>query len=336
MRVDLPGDLVERQAGVIERRQALQAGLRRDAIDGLVRTGRWQRLQYGVYATFSGEPGRDARLWAVILRAGPDAMLSHRTAAGLSGLTEYPGEVVHVIVPPDRRPKPIPGAVVHRLDRPRTARHPVLLPPRTRIEETVLDIAATASTIDDAIAWVFRATGQRLTTAERLQRAMAARGRMFWRAELAACLDDAAEGVRSNLEHRYVWGVERPHGLPRPVRQARVTRDGQRCYLDNFYPEYLVGTELDGRAAHPSGERWRDYRRDNAGATDGIITLRYGWSDVTGQPCQVAAQVAAVLTQRGWPGRRCGKACPFAPDHFQANTGCSKCATRVPSPCRPT
>ena len=311
MRTNLPGDLLQRQAGVVERSQALKAGLRRDAIDGMVRTGRWQRLQRGVYATFSGQPGRDALMWAVILRAGPAAMLSHRTAAGLFGLTEYPGTAVHVIVPRDRRPRPIPGAVVHRLDRPPEARHPVLLPPRTRIEETVLDLAATATSADDAIAWVFRATGRGLTSVELIRRAMTMRGRMYWRAELAACLDDTADGVRSNLEHRYLWAVERPHGLPRAVRQARVVRDGRVCYLDNFYPEYLAGIELDGRAAHPVGERWRDYRRDNAGATDGIVTLRYGWSDVTGQPCQVAAQVAAVLVQRGWSGppRRCGSRC---------------------------
>jgi hypothetical protein len=268
-------------------------------------------MDQGVYATFSGEPGRDARLWAVVLRAGPGAMLSHWTAASLFGLIEFPGLPVHVIVPPDRRPQRIPGTVIHRLDRPPSARHPALLPPRTRVEETVMDLAAAARSADDGLGWVFKATGQRLTTADRLRQVLSSRPRIRWRAELTACLNDVEGGVRSNLEHRYVWSVERPHRLPRPVRQARVVRGGRACYLDNFYPEYLVCTELDGRAAHPIGERWRDYRRDNAGATDGIITLRYGWSDITGQPCQVAAQVAAVLTQRGWPGsaRRCGSAC---------------------------
>jgi hypothetical protein len=315
MRTHLPSDLVERQAGVIERGQALHAGLQREAIDGMIRTGRWQRLQHGVYATFSGAPGREALLWSVVLRAGSDAMLSHRTAAGLHGLTEYPGEAIHVIVPPNRRPKPIPGAVVHRLDRPRTARHPVLLPPRTRIEETVLDLAVAAGSADDAFAWVFRATGQGLTTPERIRQVMVTRGRMFWRAELAACLNDMADGVRSNLEQRYVRAVERPHGLPHALGQVRVVRDGRVRYLDNLYRPQLVCVELDGRAAHPVGERWRDFRRDNAGATDGVMTLRYGWSDVSGQPCQVAAQIAAVLTQRGWPDRprRCGAACTLRP-----------------------
>jgi hypothetical protein len=314
MQKGFPGagaELLARQEGVIERQQALRLGIRPDVIDGLLRTERWQRLDQGVYATFTGKPSRDAWLWAIVLRAGPGAMLSHRTAAGLSGLIEYPGGPVHLIVPRARCPRRIPGVIIHRSDRPPAARHPVLLPPRTRIEETVLDLAATAKTADDAIAWVFRATGRGLTNVERIRRAMAMRGRMYWRAELAACLDDAVDGVRSNLEHRYVWAVERPHGLPRAIRQARVVRGRRICYLDNFYPDYLTGIELDGRAAHPAGERWRDYRRDNAGATDGIITLRYGWSDVTGQPCQVAAQITAVLVQRGWPGppRRCGSRC---------------------------
>ena len=305
------GDLLERQSGVIGRGQALRLGVRPDVIDGLLRTGRWQPMHHGVYATFSGQPDRDARLWAVVLRAGPDAVLSHQTAATLYGLTSDSGGPVHIIVPRDRQPRRIPGVVVHRLDRAAAARHPVLLPPRTRVEDTVLDLAATSETPDDAFGWLFRATGQRLTTAERLRGALAARSKVRWRIQLTQCLNDMADGVRSNLEHRYVWAVERPHGLPRAIRQARVVRDGRVCYLDNFHPDYLTGIELDGRAAHPAGERWRDYRRDNAGATDGIITLRYGWSDVTGQPCQVAAQVAAVLVQRGWPGppRRCGSRC---------------------------
>ena len=124
-------------------------------------------------------------------------------------------------------------------------------------------------------------------------------------------LEDVEQGVRSNLEYRYVRGVERPHGLPRARRQVRVVRSGRVCYLDNLYDEFLVGVELDGLVAHPPGERWRDFRRDNAGAADGIVTLRYGWADVTGRPCEVAGQVAAVLRRSGWPGtaRACGPSC---------------------------
>ena len=102
------------------------------------------------------------------------------------------------------------------------------------------------------------------------------------------------EGVHSNLEYRYVRDVERPHGLPRAARQVRVIRDGAPRYLDNLYEEGMVCVELDGRTAHPPGERFRDFRRDNAGAADGILTLRYGWSDVTSVPAR------SPRSDRGW------------------------------------
>lgn len=162
----------------------------------------------------------------------------------------------------------------------------------------MLDLAASARSAENAFGWVFRATGQRLTTGTRLRAELATRPAIRWRAALIQCLDDVDEGVRSNLEYRYVRDVERPHGLPRAARQVRVVRDGTPRCLDNFYQEAMVGVELDGRTAHPRGERFRDFRRDNAGAADGILTLRYGWSDITGSPCQVAAQIAAVLTTR--------------------------------------
>jgi hypothetical protein len=52
-------------------------------------------------------------------------------------------------------------------------------------------------------------------------------------------------------------------------------------------------------------------RRDNAAVVDGRRVLRYGWADVAGQPCAVAAQVATVLRASGWSGtaRRCGTQC---------------------------
>jgi hypothetical protein len=43
--------------------------------------------------------------------------------------------------------------------------------------------------------------------------------------------------------------------------------------------------------------------------------LRYGWRDVVGDPCGVAAQVAVLLTARGWSGtpQPCGATCWLRP-----------------------
>jgi hypothetical protein len=189
-----------------------------------------------------------------------------------------------------------------------------LLPRRTRIEETVVDLTQCAPTFDEAFYWLCQACGGRLCTAGMIHGALGLRKKLRYRAELQAAVGDGADGVLSPLEYRYVHGVERPHGLPAARRQAPVTLGGLRRYLDNLYQDYLLAVELDGAAAHPVTERWRDIRRDNSLARLGVETLRYSWSDVTGPRCRVAARIAGILAQRGWPGpvRRCSPRCPAA------------------------
>ena len=231
-----------------------------------IRNGRWQRLQRGVYASFSGEPSRETILWAALLRAGPDAVLSHQTAAERHGLIDEPSSLISITVPASRHPAQvkIPGVVIHRSDAILRTRHPAMLPPCTRVEDTVLDLIQVAATFDDAYAWICRAIGRRRTTADRVRLAMAARSKMRWRREITAALGDAQGGALSVLEYRYVHRVERPHRLPVARRQARIRHGTGNRYLDNLYEEYGVCVELDGTAAHPADEQWRDKRRDNA------------------------------------------------------------------------
>jgi len=311
---ELPDQLRELawlQHGVLSARQVLNGGLTRDIIRSRLDHGRWQRLHTGVYAVFTGNPDRHAVLWAAVLRAGPGAVLSYQTAAELTGLTERQSAHIHITLS-GRRPGRIPGVKVHLSGRVAQARHPAAAPPRTRVEETVLDLAEVAATLDDAYGWVTRALGRRLTTQERLREAMAQRGRLRWRRELAEALTPDAAGAHSLLEHRYLRDVERRHCLPRGRRQAQVRRDSRTEYRDVLYEAYGVAVELDGMAAHPGDRRWPDIRRDNAAAAiDGVLTLRYGWLDVSEHPCLVALQVAQVLQRRGAAGfRGCSPACP--------------------------
>jgi hypothetical protein len=297
-------ELTEFQQGVLTRAQAIRGGLSEDTIRARLAQLRWQRLSTGVYFTSAGRPPRAAALWGAVLRAGPEAMLSHVTAAEVTGLTDEPGELIHLTVPIDRQVSTIPGVLVHRSRLAGMKLHPVLTPPQTRIEETVLDLAGTATRLDDAYGWITRALGRRLTTQDRLRTALEGRGRLRWRADLAEVLSPDRAGVHSVLEHRYGRDVERPHGLPRGTRQARIRRGRRTEYRDVLYEDYGVAIELDGREGHPGDSRWRDIYRDNAAAADGILTLRYGWLDVRQRPCQVAAQVSQALRSRGFPGAR--------------------------------
>jgi very-short-patch-repair endonuclease len=308
-------DLAERQRGVISRRQALANGLPADVIDRLLRNARWQRLHRGVYSIYTGEPPREAVLWAALLRVGCDAVLSHQSAAEALGLTDRPSSLIHVSIPASRRVERIPEMVIHRSTRLRDARHPSLQPPCTRIEETVLDLAAQTAKFDTAFSAACAACQRRLTTADLLLSAMNSRKKLRWRAELTDALIDIGDGVHSLLEYRYARRVERPHQLPKAIRQARIVRGTRTWYLDNLYSDYGLCVELDGQEAHPEDRRWQDIRRDNAAATLGLTTLRYSWADVTRRPCQTAAQLAAVLRNGGWTGSPapCGPTCPIGP-----------------------
>ena len=137
-----------------------------------VRSGRWQQLHPGVYATFTGGPGHSAQLWAAVLAAGPGAVLSHETAAELQRLADKPAASIHVTVPRQRHVAAIRGVSLHRSGRAVEAVQRDSNPPRTRVEETVLDLTQTAANFDDVCGWVTRAFARDLTDEERLRAAM--------------------------------------------------------------------------------------------------------------------------------------------------------------------
>jgi hypothetical protein len=320
MPTELPGQvrqLLVSQGHVITRQQAIDLGVAAEAIRNRARYGDWQRLLTGVYTDFTGTPAREAQIWAALLRAGPGAVVSHWTAAERHGLLDKPSAVVHLTVPIDRHPArwaAIPGIAVHRSRLLAQAVHPVMAPPCTRVEFTILDLIDEAATFEEAYDWICRGIGRRRTTSARLREAMATRPRMRWRKELELAFGEAA-GLMSVLERRYVRGVERPHGLPTATRQARVWQSTGNRYLDNLYQEYRACVEIDGAAAHPPDEQWRDKDRDRWNAVHhGIGTIRIGVLNLrTPQAqCITAAEVATWLANRGpATGRPCTRpGCP--------------------------
>jgi hypothetical protein len=295
-------ELARGQGGVVTRAQARASGLSKAQVESNLTSGRWRRVFKGVYATFTGPVPRHSLLWAVVLKAGPGAVLSHETAAELWGLAER-ASTIHVSVPAERTPARIPGVVVHRSQRALRGRHPARTPPQTRLEDTVVDLTQTSRRADDAIAWLARAVGARLTTAERLSAELGRRPKLRWRGVLRAALEDVAAGCHSLTEVKYRRDVERAHGLPTADRQVRHDGVHGSRYDDVRYRMFRTRVELDGRAAHPGHERWRDMRRDNVAMVEGDRVLRYGLADVGAYPCHIAAQVALVLQAAGWEGR---------------------------------
>jgi len=310
----IPAALRERarcHAGVVTRKQAVQAGLTPSKIAWLLRRRAWCQLHPGVYATFTGAVPRDARLWAAVLYAGDGAFLSHETAAWINSLTDEP-PAIHVTIPITRRVIPPEGVVIHRSSRKPMTWRPPGIPPSTIAERTVIDLIQQAANVDAVIALVTRGFSQRLLQEAYLREEARGCKKLRWRRELDEIISLAAGGVHSPLEYRHDRDVQRAHGLPEPVKQARFQKpDGSWGYRDRCYPQYggLV-IELDGKRYHPEERRGQDTERDNQAAVTGA-TLRYGWDAVTRRACETARQEAAALGHRGWTGtlRPCSPGC---------------------------
>lgn len=307
-------NLARYQGGVVTRRQVLSAGLSTGAITSRLKYRKWQQIYWGVYVTFTGPVSREAQLWGAVLYAGGGARLSHETAAELHGLAVPPTPLIHVTVPASRRVRPTRNIVIHIRAGAGAgaARFPPGVIPRTRVEETILDLAHAAGELDDARDWVTAAFAKGLTTDVKIRAAMNGRKKLRWRRQLDDMVTAAAGGTHSVLEYHYDDGVERAHGLPAAMRQVPFTKpNGRRGFRDRYYREFGLVIELDGRQAHPDERRGQDRRRDNAAAEHGGSTLRYGWYDITRDKCATAAQVAAALRARGWTGRLkpCARSC---------------------------
>lgn len=149
----LPRDLAEliqvaeEQFGLVTRVQCLAAGLTEPAIQWRIERRRWVRIHPGVYLTV---PGRDdwwVRAVAAFL-AVDDAAWSHHTAAFVHGLVSTPPRAVDLLVGHDRRLRPPPGVLLHRRRDVNRSIDDLHWPWRTTVEETILDVCATA-TMDD-------------------------------------------------------------------------------------------------------------------------------------------------------------------------------------------
>ena len=304
-------ELLETQHGLISAAQLVNVGVPLTLARERVRANRWQRPHRGVYAAFSGPLDRAATIWAALLRCGPTAVASHQTAAELDGLCDLEDERVHVTVAVTHRVYGRPDGIrVHYAHRLSQTRHPTKSPPRTRLDETVLDLVDVSRSARDAARWVVASIQRRMTEPRRLAVALARRKKIKWRAMTESMLLDVAKGARSMLEVEHLRRVERAHGLPTGHRQRRVA--GSRVvWIDVDYDNYMTRVELDGRVGHEGEGAFRDRTRDNRGVVGRRATLRYGHAEVFGSPCEVAAEQAVVLQDRGWKGkpRPCGAEC---------------------------
>ncbi len=300
--------LATSQHGVLTTAQTAGLGLDDALVDRRIADGRWQRVHRGVYVVHGGPLPWLTRAQAALLHCGPDAALSHDSAAWLHGLLPRAPERLEVCLPHSRRMASGAGLAVHRT---RAAPSVVGSPRRVAVVPTVVDLLARSASDDATVALLGEAARRGVALGAVLQE-VSRRTTMPGRSLALELLATVGGGIESALELRYHRHVERRHGLPRSQLQVRHTVGGAAIRADCRYIEWAVRVELDGAMAHSGARGDRDVWRDNAVLIElGEITLRYRWRHVL-DPCRTAAQVAAALQARGWPGRprACGPHCP--------------------------
>src|SRR4051794_18773823 len=252
--------LARRQHWVIA---AWQLSLSRDAINHLLRTGRLFPLFRGVYSVGRPEAGRLGWWMASVLACGPDAALSHDSAAALWRIRPFVS-AYHVSTPADRSPR---GIVTHRrrLDPAETTRcHNI---PVTSPVCTLIDIAPdlTRHELEGA---VNEADKLDLVDPEHLRAALVPMRGRTGVTKLRDLLDRRVFTVTDSELERLFLPIARRAGLPQPLTQVYV--NGFK--VDFYWPDLGLVVETDGLRYHRApAQQARDRLRDQVHAAAGLI-----------------------------------------------------------------
>jgi very-short-patch-repair endonuclease/predicted transcriptional regulator of viral defense system len=288
--------LVRRQHGVVARAQLLELGFGSEAIEHRIARGRLHRIWRGVYAVGRPEISREARWTAAVLSCGREALLSHRSAAVLWGLTRKAAGI-DVVVPAGvyrRRP----GIRVHRragLDAKQR---------RYRAGIPVTDPISTL--VDFASVGLDRELERAINEADRLDlvdpEALRAAIESFPRRRGLGRLRRLLGGeplTDTGLEHLFL-AIARAVGLSTP--ETQVWLNGYR--VDFYWPQLGLIVEADGWVYHRTpAEQATDRRRDQVHTTAGLTTLRFAEEQIRYEPDEVRRTLAAVAARLRPQGR---------------------------------
>lgn len=270
-----------RQHSLFTRAQALAAGATDHMIQHRLATGRWVLVTRGVYRLAGVPVTWKQRALAACLISGAGAVVSHRSAAVLWGVSGFRPGPLDITVPPGRSGRNA-LARVHRSEVDGVQRDRV---PVTRPSRMLADLAGvvTGDLLEEAVDDVLC---RRLCRLEDLP----SRGRLG--TVLAAWNGD---GLAEEVAEMRVVRALLAQGLPAPVRQYEIWVDGVFiARVDLAYPPFRLAMELDGFRWHAGRRRFRSdrMRRNRVEAA--------GWRLLEAAPEDIGELVAgaAAIVQR--------------------------------------
>lgn len=277
--------LAARQHGCFSRAQVLAAGMTDRMIGRRIAAGRWVSVAGGVYRLAGVPVTWRQRALAACLVAGRGAVVSHRSAAVLWGISGFRPGRLEITVPAGCGNRNALARVHRSLDVPRAHRDGI---PVTRPARTIMDLARVVGgdvleeAVDDVLC-------RRLVRLEQLQ---GGRGSKALRAVLDAWIGDALPaGVAEMRVVRQLLAA----GLPQPVRQYEIWVGGVLvARVDLAYPDHRLALELDGFRWHAGRGPFRSdrLRRNRIEAA--------GWRLLEAAPEDIAELVegAAAIVRR--------------------------------------
>lgn len=236
-----------------------------------IRSGAWQQPMRGVVVTHNGPLTSDQleRAW---LAASPSrSALAGLTAARRWGFKGFDPPCISIVLPEGAR-CPKGDLEWHWSTQLDTQDVPANEPRRTSLERSIIDAASWAATSERARALVIAAFQQRLTSVDRMRRALTRRGNCRHKSVIVQSILDASGGIQS-LPERDFDLLRLTSGLPRPTRQARVKGRNGRYYLDVWWEQFNLAVEIHG-IPHLEIEQWSsDLHRTNELVIDGRRVL---------------------------------------------------------------
>jgi very-short-patch-repair endonuclease len=282
--------IAARQHGVVTVGQLLGAGLTRDAVKRRVAQGLLHRELRGVYRVGHRAPNIEARYMAAVLACGPEAVLSGRAAAYLSGFLKGRAPAPEVTATGNRR---LPRILTHRVRRldPRDVTRCRGIPVTTAAR-TLLDLAGVMS-LDDLARAAHEAQVRRIVDAKAIAEALARRPNTKGAWKLREIFRGEVRVTLSELERAFL-ALLRSARLPLP----RTNRPTGTRYVDCQWPEHRLVVELDSYRYHHSRHAWeQDRRREREARARGNEFRRYTYGDVTEDRTLVEAELCDLLPQ---------------------------------------
>lgn len=283
--------------GLIVRQEVLGAGGTDDYIQVRLANRTWRTIHAGVYLVGTTPLTWHGRLRAATLACGPDAVISHRTAAQLWGLDGPKFAPIELTVPYTHGPVPS-KTLVHRTRRrfEATELHGI---PVTTAERAILDSAwflptPTVELLYDS------GVRQHLITAASMADCLAEFGTkgVRGRFKVAAVIDGRRLGSPlGSAAETQTLGLIRRTGIEEPDRQYLVALpDGSNALLDFAWPHRLKAIEIDGLVAHATARQLElDLIRQNLLFEIGWQLRRFAARTVQQHPRLVGEEIARFL-----------------------------------------